>query len=47
MTEMMHESQRYMNEEEAFQARDQALGKKRKCEYVDRHPESHESKPKM
>uniref|UniRef100_A0A2N9ELT3 RNase H type-1 domain-containing protein n=1 Tax=Fagus sylvatica TaxID=28930 RepID=A0A2N9ELT3_FAGSY len=47
MTEMMYEAQRYMNGEEALQARDQALGKKRKYEYADRQPESHESKPKM
>jgi hypothetical protein len=47
MTEMIYEAQRYMNGEEALQARDQALGKKRKYEYADRQPESHESKPKM
>jgi hypothetical protein len=47
MAEMMYEAQRYMNGEEALQARDLASGKKRKYEYADRHLESHESKPKM
>ena len=47
MAEMMYEAQRYMNREEALQVRDLASGKKRKYEYADRHPESHESKPKM
>ena len=47
MTEMMYEAQRYMNGEEALQARNQASRKKRKYEYADRQPESHESKPKM
>uniref|UniRef100_A0A2N9EHL8 RNase H type-1 domain-containing protein n=1 Tax=Fagus sylvatica TaxID=28930 RepID=A0A2N9EHL8_FAGSY len=47
MTEMMYKAQRYMNGEEALQAQDQASGKKRKYEYADRQPESHESKPKM
>ncbi len=43
----MYEVQRYMNEEEALQARDLASGKKRKYEYANHHLESHESKPKM
>ena len=47
MAEMMYEAQRYMNREEALQVRDLASGKKRKYEYADGHPESHESKPKM
>uniref|UniRef100_A0A2N9GG66 RNase H type-1 domain-containing protein n=1 Tax=Fagus sylvatica TaxID=28930 RepID=A0A2N9GG66_FAGSY len=46
MLEMMYEAQRYMNGEEALQARDSALGKKRKNEYEDRHHEPLESKPK-
>jgi hypothetical protein len=47
MAEMMYETQRYMNREEALQARDLASGKKRKYKYDDRRSESHESKPKM
>jgi hypothetical protein len=46
MAEMMYEAQRYMSGEEALQARDLASGKKRKYEYVDRHHEPHDSKPK-
>ena len=46
MAEMMYEAQRYMSGEEALQARDLASGKKRKYEYVNRHHEPHDSKPK-
>ena len=46
MAEMMYEAQRHMNGEEALPARDQTLGKKRKCEYADCPPESHETRPK-
>ena len=46
LAEMMYEAQRYMNGEEALQARDSASRKKRKNEYEDRHHEPLESKPK-
>ena len=45
MSEMMYEAQRYMNGEEALQARD--TGKKRRNDYADRPNETLESKPKM
>uniref|UniRef100_A0A2N9HJY0 RNA-directed DNA polymerase n=1 Tax=Fagus sylvatica TaxID=28930 RepID=A0A2N9HJY0_FAGSY len=46
MTEMMYEAQRHMNGEEALLARDQTIGKKRKCEHSNRPAESHETRPK-
>uniref|UniRef100_A0A2N9F1B6 Uncharacterized protein n=1 Tax=Fagus sylvatica TaxID=28930 RepID=A0A2N9F1B6_FAGSY len=45
MSEMMYEAQRYMNGEDALQARD--TGKKRRNDYADRPNETLESKPKM
>ena len=47
MAEMMYEAQQHMNGEEALQARDQTLRKKRKWEYADRPTESHETRPKV
>jgi hypothetical protein len=42
---MMYEAQRYMNGEDALQARD--IGKKRRNDYADCSNETLESKPKM
>jgi hypothetical protein len=47
MLEMMYEAQRYMNGEEAIQARDTATGKKRRNDYNDSQNETLELKPKM
>ena len=47
MSEMMYEAQRYMNGEEALQARDIASGKKRRNDYDDRQNETLELKPKI
>ena len=47
MSEMMYEAQRYMNGEEALQARDVASRQKRRNDYDDRQNETLELKPKI